>query len=350
MNLDDAAIADEAHDRQRRLCSTAHHHLDAGRVEPPGEVVADRVQGPAPSDIELAQHAGELMRVRELRPAVAQLCRIDCGIDCIVGCGRAGIGDEVLRLVVQAKIFDHLIIGGKVRLGTQMNLVDGMTPLVEELQAAANFPFRIRLGHGETMCPGAGKDAQVDFGAKHQSRGVSLLDVLVDADLFVDGAFVAGKRKDFAQLLDALEEAAGAAFDPDGGEAAFGSDERCLRNAELRGDVTFAQLRILGAIGPDFGRVGRMLSVIVISLLVQNQLALAGDLHPVDHPVVGNGISLWPRKRSWLSTIGCGRFSGATVCGDRGLSLSFGVTVLPIRELETRRARIHWSRPFHLVS
>ncbi|MGZ2373343.1 hypothetical protein ACVI3U_001246 [Sinorhizobium medicae] len=80
-----------------------------------------------------------------------------------------------------------------------------------------------------------------------------------------------------------------------------------------------------------------MLSVIVISLFVQNQLALAGDLHPVDRSVVGNkNLALATEKVSRLSTIRWVRSTGAAACGDRSLSVSFGITVLPVRKPQTR--------------
>ncbi|VTZ61458.1 hypothetical protein EMEDMD4_270234 [Sinorhizobium medicae] len=67
--------------------------------------------------------------------------------------------------------------------------------------------------------------------------------------------------------------------------------------------------------------MGRMLSVIVISLFVQNQLALAGDLHPVDRSVVGNkNLALATEKVAALddplgAVDGCRRLRGSFAVG-----------------------------------
>jgi hypothetical protein len=80
------------------------------------------------------------------------------------------------------------------------------------------------------------------------------LDVLVDADLFVDGAFVARQRHDFAEFGDAFQQFQGAAVDAGRGEADFRCDECRFGNVELGCDVALAHLRILGTESADVGR------------------------------------------------------------------------------------------------
>ncbi|MCY1306660.1 hypothetical protein D9M70_565310 [compost metagenome] len=72
----------------------------------------------------------------------------------------------------------------------------------------------------------------------------------------MDRAFVAGQRHDFAQFLDARQEAVGIGIDAHGGQPTFGSNESGFGNAELGCDITLAHLRVLGAVGADFGRSG----------------------------------------------------------------------------------------------
>ncbi len=61
MNLDDARLPTKHMIGGPSPSIAAFIHLDAGRVEPPGKVVADRVQRPGAVDMSLRNMAGELM-------------------------------------------------------------------------------------------------------------------------------------------------------------------------------------------------------------------------------------------------------------------------------------------------
>lgn len=80
------------------------------------------------------------------------------------------------------------------------------------------------------------------------------LDVLVDADLLVDGGFIAGERHDLAQLLGTHQETIGVGIDADCRQPAFGGDEGRFGNTELGGDVALAQRLVRRAVGADLGR------------------------------------------------------------------------------------------------
>ncbi|MNL20070.1 hypothetical protein D3C87_1413010 [compost metagenome] len=196
------------------------------------------------------------MCVGHLGPAVAQLGDVDDALLLVVGGRRAGVLNKGLRLVVETEVFDDLVVGGDIRRRAQVQLVHGIAPLVEELQALARFAAVVGLGHGKGMRPGAREDAQVDLFAEHDAGHLAGRDLFVDADLLVNGALVAGQRHDLAQFLGAQQEAVGVRVDAHRGQTTFGGDEGRLRNAELGRDVALAHFRVLGAVGTDFGRGG----------------------------------------------------------------------------------------------
>ena len=83
-----------------------------------------------------------------------------------------------------------------------MHLVHGLARRIEELQAAADV-VAVALLDGKAMRPDLREDAQVDVLAQHHGIVVAGDDLVVDADLFVHRAFVAGQRHHLADGLEA---------------------------------------------------------------------------------------------------------------------------------------------------
>ena len=134
-----------------------------------------------------------------------------------------------------------------------MNLVDRLTGLVEILQAAAHG-LAIGLGDREGMRPDAVEDAQIDVLAEGQRGHFADLDILIDANLLMHGAFIAAERHDFAECGRALQKPVRAGIDADGGNPAFGGHKGCFRNPQIGGDIAFAQLGVFRSVCANFRR------------------------------------------------------------------------------------------------
>ena len=147
-----------------------------------------------------------------------------------------------------------------------MHLVHRLAGRVEELQAAADV-VAIALFHGKAVRPDFREDAQVDVFAEHHGIVVAGDDLVVDADLLVHRAFVAGQRHDLADGLEAGQKIVDARLDADDAVAAMRGDQLGLRNAELGGQITLARFRIFRPRPPDFMRGGFYALVHVSSLL-----------------------------------------------------------------------------------
>ena len=81
-------------------------------------------------------------------------------------------------------------------------------------------------------------------------------DLVVDADLLVHGAFVAGQRHDLADRLEAGQQIVDARLDAQHAVAAMRGDELGFGDAELGGEVALAHLRVVGPRQPDLVRRG----------------------------------------------------------------------------------------------
>jgi hypothetical protein len=78
-----------------------------------------------------------------------------------------------------------------------MHLVHGFACLVEELQRAA-YLLAVALFDRKSVRPDSRENPEVDVGAEHEGGMIAGMDLVVDADLFMDRAFVARQRHDFA--------------------------------------------------------------------------------------------------------------------------------------------------------
>ena len=136
-----------------------------------------------------------------------------------------------------------------------MHLVHGIAGRIEELQAAADV-VAVALLDRKAMRPDLREDAQVDVLAEHHGGVLAGDDLVVDADLLVHRAFVAGQRHDLADGLQAGQQVVDARFDADDAVAAMGRNQFGLGNAELGREIALAHLRIFCACPPDFVRGG----------------------------------------------------------------------------------------------
>ena len=111
-------------------------------------------------------------------------------------------------------------------------------------------------------------------------------DLVVDADLLVHRAFISGERHDFAHRFEAGEHIVDPGLDSGRALADPCGNELCLRNTQLRGQVALTHFRIVVPSLPDLARGGLYQRIHLGFLLVQNELALTGDLQPIERAVV----------------------------------------------------------------
>lgn len=147
-----------------------------------------------------------------------------------------------------------------------MHLVHGLARRIEKLQAAADF-VAVSLLDGKAVCPDLREDAQVDVFAKHHGIVVAGDDLVIDADLLVHRALIAGQRHDLADGLEAGQKIVDARLDAHDAVAAVRGDQFGFRNAELGSQITLARLRIVCPCPPDFMRGGFYALIHVSSLL-----------------------------------------------------------------------------------
>ncbi len=239
----------------------------APSVKLPGIVVADRAYGVLAADLQLFQHAEELVGVGEPAPVIAKRLAVH-GIYRRARIIAALILGDFLALVVEAKFGNHRVIGIDVGSRAQMNLVDGTAGLVEVLQAQPLL-IAVLLGDGEAVRPAFRENAQVDVFAKNHGCMLAGVDVFVDADLLVNRAFVARQRHDLAEAGYTFQEAVRVGVDACRGQSHFGRYQRRLGNSELSCDVALAHLRVFGTESADFGgcRSGRFSHLVHAYLL-----------------------------------------------------------------------------------
>jgi hypothetical protein len=125
-----------------------------------------------------------------------------------------------------------------------MHLVHGLARRVEELQAVANA-VAVALFDSKSMRPDAREDPEVDLLAQHQRVHPAGDDLVVDADLLVHGAFVAGQRHHLADRLQAGQHVVDARRNPQRSLAAPRRDVLRFRDAEFCREVALAQRRML---------------------------------------------------------------------------------------------------------
>ena len=90
--------------------------------------------------------------------------------------------------------------------------------------------------------------------AERDRRMFAGLDLFVDADLLVHGAFVARQRHHLADGLKTDQHVVDARFDALNALADMGGDEFGLRYPKLGGEIALAHLWIFGARDSDFVR------------------------------------------------------------------------------------------------
>ena len=105
-----------------------------------------------------------------------------------------------------------------------MHLMHRLARRIEELQAAADL-VAVALLHGKAVRPDFREDTQVDVLTKHHGIVVAGDDLVVDADLFVHGAFVAGQRHHLADGLETGQKVVDARLDADDAVAAIRCDQ-----------------------------------------------------------------------------------------------------------------------------
>ena len=142
----------------------------------------------------------------------------------------------------------------KVHLRPASNLY-AYQQLVERLVAADQSPVvAVALFHGKAVRPDFRENAQIDVFAEHHRIVVAGDDLVVDADLFVNGALVTGKRHDFADSLEPGQQIVDARLDAQRTLAAPCRDKLGFRNAKLAGQVAFTHFGIVGPGAPDVFR------------------------------------------------------------------------------------------------
>src|SRR5690606_19107044 len=90
-------------------------------------------------------------------------------------------------------------------------------------------------------------DAQIDVGAQQHHRPLTGNDLVVDADLFVHRALVAGERHHLSKSLKAEQHIADPRLDPPDAFADMRGDEIPFGDAELGCEIAFAHLRVFRA-------------------------------------------------------------------------------------------------------
>lgn len=138
---------------------------------------------------------------------------------------------DLLALIVARKRRHEMPIGGEIGSRTQMHLVDGLAGLVEELQAAADL-VAVTLFHREPVRPSLRKYPEIDLAAEDERGARTRPHILVDADLLVDSAVVAGQRHHLADRLEASQQPVDVGHDAGDPFAAMGGDELGFRDAE----------------------------------------------------------------------------------------------------------------------
>lgn len=170
------------------------------------------------------QNAEELVHVRHAAPAVAQVLdatgRLFDGSDCL----RHALERYRRRLVGGNDATHEPPIGVEVGRRPQVDLVNRVAGIVEELQRAFDI-VAVALLDRETVRPDFWEHPEVDMFAKCGRRVFAGLDLLVDADLFVDSAFVARQRHHLADGLETEEHVVDARFDAPDALADMGGDQ-----------------------------------------------------------------------------------------------------------------------------
>ena len=80
MDLDAAAVSDEAHDRDLASCRMVQHGAERVGVEHPGIVLADHPHRLLPAQLQRLEQAEELVHVGEPAPALAQIVDAGAGV------------------------------------------------------------------------------------------------------------------------------------------------------------------------------------------------------------------------------------------------------------------------------
>ncbi len=142
MDLDTAAIADKAHDRQRNVSRSHEQRFDRASFELPGIIGANAGHRLVPRKLQLVQHAWKLMRIGHGRPARLQLFQRHIGI--VLEILDTGGGDRQRRGFARQRQFKRQPLPGfHIAVGAKVDLVQCLPMSVEELETALSPSRRL---------------------------------------------------------------------------------------------------------------------------------------------------------------------------------------------------------------
>ena len=201
VDLDAAAAADEDHDGRAVGAGGLHGRAQGARRQLAGEFLADEPQRLDAADLELAQHAEELVCVLHRPPRLAQAFDVDFRI----GTPNGFRGDRIRRARRDGESARHFgtmardqgIERRPVGLVCGVDLVHRLAPAVEELQAEP-LALLDGLAHGKAMLPASQEQAQVDVWPQHEAVRAGHLHVLEAAMALVHAMLVARQAYDAA--------------------------------------------------------------------------------------------------------------------------------------------------------
>src|SRR5690606_20930245 len=212
MDLDAALVANEHHDLAVAIAGKLKHPAGGAVLKLECEVITDAAERLHAADLVFAEHYEEVVDVLEVFPGGTESFPVNFCIRAVRSfcCRFFNFKSRVLFSI--AILCNQIIIGGLIRMVGQVNLVDGGSGRIEELQALA----RALLGRGllgESVLPMAHEQPQIDVGIVQDAGADRPVGkearIVVNALALVHAGIIPGQRENLTERFKIFQDALG---------------------------------------------------------------------------------------------------------------------------------------------